>query len=51
MSDDKARMSSVRFKPDHPGILEVANLSGQAIGNVTSVLVGDLLRKPRINHG
>ena len=51
MSEEKARLSSIRFKPDHPALQEVASISGQSVGHATSVVVGDLLRKPRINHG
>ncbi len=50
MAAQRERLATTRFKVEHPGVVEAARVSGQAIGSANSVLLEDLLRKPRVTH-
>jgi hypothetical protein len=50
MAEERIRLVGTRFKIDHPGVVEAVRISGQAVGRVNSILLEDLLRKPRVTH-
>jgi len=50
VAEERARLAGTRFRVDHAGVAEAARVSGQAIGSAPSILLEDLLRKPRVTH-